>query len=658
MSFIKAASIFLFVMLFAQQPYNSNLYAKVVELSSPNGKIHVEIKLNNKIYYSIFFNSKEILKPSPISLTVNEGLILGKNPRLTHFENSNIDEKIYPVVPEKRKVIKNQCNESFLNFEGKYGLVFRAYNDGVAYRFVTKFKEDLKVISEEAGFNLAKDDSMYIPFEESFLTHSERLYSYLPVSEVTTDKMCSLPVLVYSKEGPRIAITEADLDDYPGMYLQGSDDGTPGLTAIFPAYPLKEKKTNDRTVKVTERADYIAITKGDRSYPWRVIVIAENDGDLIETDIVYRLAKPLQLKDTSWIRPGKVAWDWWNANNIYGVDFKAGINTETYKYYIDFAAENNIEYIIMDEGWSDPSDLFKINPELNMDELLQYSDQKNVGIILWCVWITLDKQLQPALDLFEKWGIKGIKVDFMQRDDQKLVNYYYKIARETAKRHLLVDFHGSYKPTGLRRAYPNVLTREGVQGLEQSKWCDNVNPEHDLTIPFIRMLAGPMDYTPGAMNNAQKRSFRPDFYKPMSQGTRVHQLAMYVIFESPLQMLADSPSNYEREPEIMEYLSKVPTVWDETIVLNARVSDYVIVARKSKNEWYIGAMSDWTPRTLQINLSFLEEGEYVAEIYSDGANASGYASDFKKTIQRVTQKEKLDINLAPGGGWVARIYKF
>jgi alpha-glucosidase len=587
---------------------------------------------------------------------VNEGLILGENPVLINFKKKSMDEEIYPVVPHKRKLIKDRYNESLLNFEDDYGLIFRVYDDGVAYRFFTVFKEDIKIISEEACFNLARDDSIYIPFEESFLTHSERLYSYLPVSEVTSDKMSSLPVLIYNPERPRIVITEADLDDYPGMYLRGTDGSAPFLRATFPEYPLEEKQTDDRTVEVTRGAGYLAVTKGARNFPWRLIVIAEEDADLVESDIVFRLGKTLQLKDTKWIKPGKVSWDWWNACNIYGVDFKSGINTETYKYYIDFASENNIEYIILDEGWSDPSDLFNINPEINMNELLQYARQKNVGIILWCVWVTLDKQLKPALDLFEKWGIRGIKVDFMQRDDQKMVNYYLKIAQEAAKRHLLVDFHGSYKPTGLRRAYPNVMTREGVQGLEQNKWCRNVTPEHDVTLPFIRMFAGPMDYTPGAMINAQRKSFHPVYYRPMSQGTRIHQLAMYVVYESPLQMLADSPSNYMREREIMEFLSKVPTVWDETKVLNAKVRDYITVARKSKNEWYIGALTDWTPRTLQIDLSFLEEGEYVAEIYSDGVNASRYAGDFKKTIQRVTRNKKLNIQLAPGGGWAARLH--
>jgi alpha-glucosidase len=479
----------------------------------------------------------------------------------------------------------------------------------------------------------------------------------LNLSDIKDKNMASLPVLVEIEEGPKVIISEANLEDYPGLYLKGTDGQNFSFIGIFPAYPIKEEQKDDRTMIVSERADYIALTDGKRCFPWRIIGIAEEDGDLIESELVCKLAKPLQLEDVSWIKPGKVAWDWWNANNVYGVDFKSGVNTETYKYYIDFAAANNIEYIIMDEGWSDTENLLKVNPNIDMKEILSYADEKNVGVILWCVWLTLDKQLEQALDRFEEWRIKGIKVDFMQRDDQKMVNFYHKIVKEAAKRHMLVDFHGAYKPTGLRRAYPNLVTREGVLGLEWNKWSADCNPEHDLTIPFIRMFAGPMDYTPGAMNNAQEVNFRDIFERPMSQGTRVHQLAMYVVYESPLQMLADSPSNYMKEPEIVSFLSKVPTTWDETIVLEAKVSDYVIIARKSGDDWYIGAMTDWTSRKFQIDLSFLDGGKYNAEIYQDGINADRYASDYKRVIKVISKNDKIDIDLAPGGGWVARIHK-
>ena len=388
------------------------------------------------------------------------------------------------------------------------------------------------------------------------------------------------------------------------------------LRGKFPAVALKEKQTRDRTVE---------------------------------------LAEPCRIEDTSWIKPGKVAWDWWNANNVYGVDFKAGINTETYKYTIDFASRYGIEYVILDEGWSKTDDLLSVNPDINMEALLSRAKEKGVGLILWVVWKTLDDQLDEALDLFEQWGVKGIKVDFMQRDDQWMVNYYWRIAREAARRHLLVDFHGSYKPCGLRRAYPNVLTREGVRGLEHVKWSNHPTPEHNVTLPFIRMLAGPMDYTPGAMINAQEKDFRPIFNRPMSMGTRCNQLAMYVVFESPLQMLADSPSNYLKEDGCMDFLSHVPTVWDETVVLDARVADYVLVARKHGEEWYVGAMTDWTLREMTVDFSFLNEGSYIMDMYRDGVNADRFGNDYERIVRTISRGDRMTIGLAPGGGWAARI---
>jgi len=411
----------------------------------------------------------------------------------------------------------------------------------------------------------------------------------------------------------------------------------------------------DRTLKVLETAGIIAETDGTRFFPWRVCVIAAEDRELVESDMVFRLAPALKLEDTSWIRPGKVVWDWWNALNLYGVDFEAGINTQTYKHYIDFASEHGIEYVILDEGWSDTTDLLKISSDIDLEKLIDFANKKDVGIILWCVWITLDKQLHEALDAFKKWGVKGIKVDFMDRDDQKVVNYYWRVAEEAAKRQLLVNFHGAYKPTGLRRAYPNVLTREGVLGLEYSKWSSRITPGHDLLIPFIRMLAGPMDFTPGAMINAQKTQFHAVFNRPMSQGTRVHQLAMYVVYESPLQMLCDSPSNYRREPEMMDFISAVPTVWDETIVLDAKVGDYILIARKRGEEWYVGAMTNWDSRKLIVNFDFLGDWTYSADIFQDGPNASRIASDYKRISKELKKTDSIEIELAPGGGWAARI---
>jgi alpha-glucosidase len=469
--------------------------------------------------------------------------------------------------------------------------------------------------------------------------------------------MCYIPAVIVKPNGLKIAFSEADLLDYPGLYLRGTGGGEPILASKFPPYPLEEQFDGRLTVKVTKVADYIAKTKGTREFPWRVFAIAEKDGDLVENDIIYRLGTPNKVTESTWIKPGKVAWDWWNANNLYGVDFKAGINTATYKHYIDFASRHKIEYVIFDEGWSKSSDLSQINPEMNMEELFSFAKEKGVGIILWVTSKALDERMTEALDKFEKWGVKGIKVDFMQRDDQKMVNFYEKTAIEAAKRHLLVDFHGAYKPTGLSRTYPHVLTREGVHGLENSKWATTITPHHDVTLPFTRMFAGAMDYTPGAMRNATKDNFRPIFTEPMSQGTRCHQLAMYVVYESPLQMLCDSPPQYDREPSIMEFLSPVPTTWDRTIALNGSIGNYITVARKKGTEWYIGSMTNWTPRDFQLVLGFLDAGKYEMTEYADGANAIRYASDYKLSKREVKQSDVITVHLAPGGGWAARLKK-
>jgi alpha-glucosidase len=412
----------------------------------------------------------------------------------------------------------------------------------------------------------------------------------------------------------------------------------------------------DRDEEVTDRANYIAKTQGKRSFPWRVLAIASDDRGLIDTDIVYRLASETTLTDTAWIKPGKVAWDWWNANNLYGVPFKAGVNTDTYKYFIDFAAAHGIEYVILDEGWYKLGDLLSVVPEMNLDELAAYAREKKVGLILWVVWKTLDEQMDAALDRFVKWGIKGIKVDFMQREDQWMVRFYERAAREAARRKLLVDFHGAYKPTGLSRTYPNVLTSEGVKGLEHNKWSADASPVNAVTFPFIRMLAGPVDYTPGAMINAARdNSFAQIFNRPMSQGTRCHQLAMYVVLESPLQMLADSPSNYLREPESLEFLSAVPTVWDETRVLDAELGGFILLARRHGKDWYIGAMTNWTARDLDLDLTFLGGGTYHADVYRDGPNADRVGVDYQRETHRVSSTDRLKIHLAPGGGWAARV---
>ncbi|HOI30417.1 MAG TPA: glycoside hydrolase family 97 protein [Melioribacteraceae bacterium] len=636
----------------------SILSAEEFRVDSPKGRLQLNVNVDNGVSFSVLKNGFTLVGNSGISLELYDGKLLGSNPVLTGSSTRLIDETLKPVVKQKYESIQNFCNELLLSFAGGYKIIFRVYDDAVAYRFRTELNEKIRIKSELAEFNFGRDYQILFPEEKSFMSHSERLYLPLKLSEVTSERFCSLPALVNLENGIKAVITESDLEDYPGLYLSGSDENPNSLKGIFPYYPARDTVRNDRDVYVVERKDYMAETSGKRNFPWRIVAFSENDGDLITNTIVYKLAKPSDPgSDFSWVKPGKVAWDWWNYNNIYGVDFRAGVNNNTYKYFIDFASKYDIEYIILDEGWYKLGNLLQQSPDINIEELVDYGNKKNVGIILWMSWKTLDDQFTEAMDLFSRWGIKGIKVDFMQRDDQWMVNYYYKVAEEAAKRKLLVNFHGAYKPTGLYRTYPNVITSEGVLGLEQSKWSDKANPWMAVTLPFIRMFAGPMDYTPGAMINATNQSFKPIFTVPMSQGTRAHQLAMYVVFESPLQMLADNPTHYYKEPECMEFLSKVPTVWDDTKVLDAVISEYILIARQSKNQWYIGAITNWTPRDLTIDFSFLPDGDFKIKIWQDGINADRNANDYKLLIQNINNKTKLNIHLAPGGGWVGIISK-
>jgi alpha-glucosidase len=631
--------------------------AKSFSLSSPNGINKVTIKVGKQVSYKLEVRGQEVINSSFISLSLNNQ-VPGVNGKFKRADSTSINGVIHPVVKQKSAEIIESYNQLKLVFKG-YDIVFRAYDDGVAWRFVIHQKGEIVVKDEQAEFNFNGNYKLWFPEETSMMTHMERKYLHTSFGELETGKFCSMPVLV-DVGVAKIAITESDLYDYPGMYLEVA--GNNSLKGIYPAYALINKAVDlsvrggDRNIPVIEKAGFIAKTSGNRNFPWRIIAIAENDGDLISNQMVFKLAPKQTNGDFSWVKPGKVAWDWWNALNIYRVDFKSGVNTKTYKYYIDFASKYGIDYIILDEGWYVLGDLMNVVPDIDMEEIIRYGKEKNVGIVLWVVWKTLDDQWNEAFNQFEKWDIKGIKVDFMQRDDQWMVDYYWRVAKEAAKRHMLVDFHGSYKPSGLRRAYPNVITREGVHGLEHNKWGDEETPGLDVTIPFIRMLAGPLDYTPGAMINATKSNFRAVWNRPMSQGTRCHQLAMYVVYESPLQMLADSPSHYYDEPEAMEFLSKVPTVWDETKVLDARVGEYVLIARRNGKQWYIGAMTNWTARDMEIDLSFLGDGVHTFDIWQDGKNANKYGDDFKKLTKKLTRSDKLKIHLVPGGGWAAVVY--
>ena len=634
-----------------------SLSAKDIIISSPNGKTVVKLEYSSGLMISVSYNNQQVMDPSPVSMAIVEHPDAFVDPVRSKVITRKINSEIIPAVAEKRSHIPDIYNESEIWFKGNYGIKIRAYNDGVAWRLITRFTDSITVNNEIVTLKMSSADSVYYGDEDSFISHSERFYTCRLAGLVKGNQMGILPVVFRKSNGMIAAFTEGDLLDYPGLYLLGSDKGDGSFTGTFPPVVAERKPTGDRDYGITSRKPYLARTNGTREFPWRAFGLAENDARLIENDIAYRLGSPCRLKETGWIKPGKVAWDWWNDWNISGVPFKSGVNTNTYKYYIDFASDNKLEYVIFDEGWSDPADLEKINPEMDMDVLFSYAKQKNVGIILWVTGRALEEKFESSLIKFKKWGCAGLKVDFLCRDDQEMVNFYERVAKKAATYHMLVDFHGAYKPTGLSRTYPNVLTREGVKGLENVKWSDQITPTHDCTLPFTRMFAGAMDYTPGAMRNENKESFRISWSTPMSMGTRCHELAKFIIFESPLQMLCDNPSNYLKERECLAFMAQVPVTWDETRCLNASISHYVTIARKHGQDWYIGSMTDFSARSFDIPLDFLDEGSYSITIFKDGVNVNRRAEDYASETFTVNNKRVVNLKLAPGGGFACRITK-
>ena len=554
----------LFFLLLAS---SAAMFAENYTVKSPDERILVNVETGATTTYSVTFNGKTILNPSPLSMTFDNGVVIGRNMKVKDVQHRTEDQMLTPVVRQKSDKIRDHYNEMVLSAD-QYKLYFRVYDDGLAYRFHTDFADSLKVISEEVDYCFPEDYNTLFPEERTILSAQQPLFKPMKLSEIGTDRFCSTPVLIKVDDQARIFISESDLESYPGMFLK--KQGKYELAGKFAAYSLEEEKTDDRQIFPTKRADYIARVSGTRNYPWRAMIVAENDANLVTNQLIYKLA-PESQGDFSWVKPGKIAWDWYNALILTGVDFKCGVNNDTYKYYIDFASKYGIEYVVLDDGWSEAWDVTKTVPEINMEELVAYGKKKNVDLILWVSWAPFREKLDEAFDLFSKWGIKGIKMDFMNRDDQAMVDFYYTVARKAAEHKMLVDFHGAYKPTGWLRTFPNVLSSEGVAGLENHKWGSFVTPEHNVTLPFTRMVAGPMDYTPGAMINFHEKDHKVWFNLPASVGTRCHQLGMYVVYESPLQMLADSPSNYYREEKCMDFLSQVPVVWDETRVLKASV---------------------------------------------------------------------------------------
>ena len=652
-----------FGFIFIASFISTKTFAQQYKITSPDGHLSLEIKNDGALHFSLAKDGKTIVPSVEVAMQLEKGTIPSKNEKVNKTIKQQINTIIHPVVAIKSSVIDDNYNSIRLLYKNHFSVEFRAYNDAVAYRFETNFPDSITVMDEDCDVSLPENSSAWFAFANRWMNSYEHIYQKQPIDSVNKNKTAQLPLLFDLNENGKLLITESDLYDYPGLYFTGNNSNQ--LQSIFPPAVKTEQKNDstknwgwDRTFRPATVYDYMARTKGTRTFPWRIFAVADRDEQLLNNQIVYKLAAPTEIKNTDWIQPGQVAWDWWNNWNVTGVDFRAGVNTQTYKYYIDFASRNHIPYIIMDEGWYKLGNMTERVPDVDVKAIADYGKQKNVGVILWCVWRTLDNQMKEAMDLFQQWGVKGIKVDFMDRDDQAVVNFYWRCAKAAADHHLLVDYHGAHKPAGLQRTYPNVVNFEGVPGLEQDKWTDSLaTPWMAVTLPYIRMFSGPMDYTPGAMRNAQHKDFAPINDNPMSLGTRCQQLAMYVIFDAPLQMLADNPTTYEKEKESLDFITSVPTTWDETIPLDGKVGEYVALARRKGNEYFTAAMSNWKARDITIDFSFLPEGTFHIVYFEDGINADRNGIDYKKVERTITKNDKLTIHLAPGGGWAARIYK-
>lgn len=633
---------------------------KKYTLESPNGKLKWEVFADKGLHYSLSYNDRLLVAPSAIAMYTDRcPAEAWEQVHITGIKRKSLTETVQaPLYREKE--FTTACQQLEIRLNNGFSLLLRAYDDGGAYRFVANRKEQMTVENEKAEFRFAEDFEAYVPYstnpKDPWNMAFQNFYTQAPLSEYKAELPAFLPVTVDAGT-VKLTLLESDLESYPGMFVRG-DGKNPVLRGEFAAYPQETFKNEWRCQEMVKaRQPYIARVEGKRTFPWRVFVVTEEDTQMPVNRLVYALASPNRIGDCSWIKPGKVAWEWWNDWGISGVDFKVGINTETYKHYIDFAAEYGIEYVVLDEGWSDPKkgDIMTTIPEIDLPELVEYARNKGVGLVLWAVMNVLDEQLEKACQYYADLGIKGFKVDFLDRDDQTAVELVYRIAEMTAKYHLFVDFHGMYKPTGINRTYPNAINFEGVFGMEELKWSNPDMPLYDVTMPYVRMMAGPVDYTQGAMRNAVKKDFRDVYSSPMSQGTRCHQLATYVVFDSPLVMLCDAPTAYRQDPLCTRFIAGLLVAVEETRILQGRMGEYIVTARRAGNEWVIGGLTNWNERTVKLNLDFLPEGEWQAEIFRDGLNADRKGEDYVMEIRKVKKDDVLELQMAPGGGFAIKM---
>ena len=634
--------------------------AKVYTVKSPSGVLEVAVDVAEKTTYTLSVNGEQVLAPSRIAMELECGAVLGDNMRVRKTATGSKSEHI--VAPMYRQA-EFDATYNYLTITSRdgYSIEFRAYDDGVAYRFVTAKKEELTVKNEVVEFNFPEDYNLVIPYADKrndpYYSSFESQYTLEKTSDVKShvDRLAFMPVMVDAGKSGKLLLTESDVEDYPGLFVTFAEEKI-GLKAFPTPRPSEWKITGSGSKRPTAYAEIVAITKGERTFPWRVVGYAADDTQLPVNNMVYQLAAPSRVEDTSWIKGGKSTWDWWNGVRLYGVDFRAGINTETYKYHIDFAAKYGIEYVMLDDGWYPfhERNLLKPYESMNIPELVKYAEERGVKLLLWAVGQTLLEQVEEACEHYLKMGIAGFKVDFFDAQDQLLVQDIYRLAEVTAKHKLLIDFHGMYKPTGLSRTYPNVINYEGVFGLEQMKWTDRDRadmPLNDVLIPYIRMAAGPMDYTQGAMLNAAKGDFRSIDKRPMSQGTRAHQVAMYVVYDAPFSMLCDTPSNYLREEETTRYIASIPTVFETSKVISGKVGEHIVMARQKDGVWYVGGLTSWVARDVEVDFSFLGEGEWEVALFRDGINADLTGLDYKTETLSVKSADKHQIHMAPGGGF-------
>lgn len=629
-----------------------NAKPKVVHVLSPDMKNSVSISTDvGGFRLQISRNQAVVLNVNDVYMGVNSLKWDGAS-GLKSVKKKSVDNVLDYVVRRKCASIRENYNEVALVYDD-YRFVVRVYSDGVAWRFEGTSQSVGKIEKDNAHFSFAPESMSYTLLTKDLQNWFEENYTYSQVGTLPSDMLSIMPVMVRSG-GFNVLIAESDVYNYSGAYLQPSGDGFNSVRAYYPAEEQMFDGTNKRYA--TKRESYIVEDCLNRTFPWKVVGLFDDDISILSSDLIWLLAEKTE-EDWSWIRPGKVLWDWWNHNNIYGVDFKAGINTATYMYLVDYAASNGFEYVLIDEGWSAKDDLLTLNPETDIPAVCRYAEQKGVGVCLWAKWINVDRQLDEAFDLMASWGVKGVKIDFMDRNDAVMVNFYERVAKKAAQCHFLVDFHGSYPPDGMRAKYPNLMTREGVLGMEYNKWSERCTPEHQLIIPYLRQWVGPMDYTPGAMLNAQPESFRINECEPMCQGTRCQNLAMYVVYESPLQMLSDSPTKYEENLGCLEFLRAVPSVWDETVPLKGSIGKDIAIARRSGETWYVGAMNAGDAEEMELSLEFLPEGRYVVDIYTDGVNADLNARDWKRSSMEVTRKSSLRFIMSRNGGMAGIIRK-